>query len=80
MSDLCVCIHKQVRVGGAAWGHAPPENVLEIRCSEIVFEVILGQKQSRSSYMVHRVFHPIFGFPCMHLLSQLTSNFHERRY
>ena len=29
-------------------------------------------------YMAHEVLHPIFGCP-MHLLSQLTSNFQERR-
>ena len=44
---------------------------------------ILGQNQSCSSslrYMARRVLYPIFGCPYMHLLSQLTSNFHERRY
>ena len=40
--------------------------------SEIASEAILGQKQSRSSYMAHGVLHPIFGCPCVHLLSQLT--------
>ena len=30
--------------------------------------------------MARRVLHPIFDCPCMHLLSQLTSNFHKRRY
>ena len=40
-----------------------PQEILEIRCSEIASEVILGQKQSPSSYMARGVFHPIFGFP-----------------
>ena len=31
----------------------PPGNFLEIRSSEIVSDAILGQKQSRSSYMAH---------------------------
>ena len=53
---------------------------LEIRCSEIASEAILGQKQSCSSYMARGVLHPIFGCPHMHLLSQLTMNFQERRY
>ena len=44
------------------WGHASPRKFLEIRCSEIVSEAILGQKQSRSSYMACGTFHPIFGF------------------
>ena len=57
-----------------------PQEILEIRCSEIASEAILGQKQSCSSYMVRRVLHPIFGCPCMHLLSKLTLNFHVRRY
>ena len=33
-----------------------------------------------ASYMVREVLHPIFGCQCMHLLSQLTLNFDERRY
>ena len=49
----------------------------EIRCSEIASEVILGQKQSCSSFMAHRV---LFACPCMHLLSKLTLNSRERRY
>ena len=61
-------------------GVCSPRKVLEIRCSELASEAILGQKQSRSSYMAQGVFHPIFSCPCMHLLSQLSSNFHERRY
>ena len=39
-----------------------PRNFLEIRCCEVASEAILGQKQSRSSYMAHGVLHPIFGF------------------
>ena len=66
---------KHARLGGV-WGHVPPSNFLEIRCSEIVSEAILGQKQSRSSYMARGVLHPICDcHACMHLLSQLTSNF-----
>ena len=54
-----------------------------LRGSKIASEAILGQKQSRSSracYMARGVLYPIFGCPCMHLLSQLTSNLHERKY
>ena len=40
----------------------------------------MGQKQSCSSCMARRVLHPIFRCPYMHLPSQVTSNFHERRY
>ena len=42
----------------------PPQEILEIRCSEIASVAILGQKQSHSSYMAHGVLHPIFGCPC----------------
>ena len=59
MSDVYVCMHKHVRLGGI-WGHTPSEK-LEIRCSEIASEAILEQKQSCSSYMAHRVLHPFFG-------------------
>ena len=71
-------MHKHGRVGGL--GACSPRKFLEIRCSEIASEAILGQKQSRSSYTARGVLHPIFGCPCVHLLSQLTSDFHERRY
>ena len=74
MGVWSVCMH--------AWAcktkACSPRKVFEIRYSEIVSEAILGQKQSYSSYMVRWVLHPLFGSPCMHLLSQLTSNFHER--
>ena len=74
MSDL----PKLARLGGP--GGMLPRTFLEIRCSEIASEAILGQKQSRSSYMARGVLHPIIGCPCMYLLSQLTSSFYERRY
>ena len=54
-------LHKHARVGGSG-GMLPQENV-EIRCSEIASEAILGQKQSRSSYMARGELHPIFGCP-----------------
>ena len=76
--DVYACITKQ-RVGGML----PQEIFREIRCSEIACEAILGQKQSRSSsvrYMARRILYPVHGCPFMHLQSQLTSNFHERRY
>ena len=52
-----------------------PRKFLEIRCSEISSEAILGQKQCRSSYMAREVLDEIFGCLCMHLLSQLTLRF-----
>ena len=39
-----VCIHKHPSM-------LSPKEFLEIRCSEIASEAILGQKQSRSSYV-----------------------------
>ena len=48
----------------------------EIRSSEIASEAILGQELSRSSsvrYVARGVLYPMFGCPCMHLLSQPKS-------
>ena len=39
-------MHKHARLYRGVWGHASPGNFSEIRCSEIVSEVILEQKQS----------------------------------
>ena len=75
-SDRC-CGTERVWLARLVWGNAPHRKFLEIRCSEIASEAILGQKQSR---VARGVLLPIFGCPCMHLLGQLTSNFHERRY
>ena len=66
---------KHARLGGSG-GISPHK----IRCSEIASEAILGQKQSCSSHMARGVLYPIFGCPRMHLLCQLTLNFHESRY
>ena len=52
------------------WGYAPPGKFLEIRCSEIAYEAILGRKQNRKSYMARGVLHPIFGWPRMHAICQ----------
>ena len=49
MSDVYVAMHvkegKHARLRGC--GGMLPQEILEIRCSEIASEVILGQKQSR---------------------------------
>ena len=50
MSDLCVCVHKHARLGGM--GACSPR---KIRCSEIVSEAILEQKQSHISYTACRL-------------------------
>ena len=65
-------MYKHTRLGGS--GGMPRQ---KIRNSS---EAILGQKQSCSSHIARGVLHPIIDCPCMHLLSQLISNFHERRY
>ena len=66
---MYACMHAQAcNTWGGVGGMPPPMKFLEIRCSEIAFEVILEQKQSHSSYMACGVLHPIFGCPCMHLL------------
>ena len=40
-----------------------PQEILEIRYSEIASEAILEQKQSHSGYTARRALHPIFGWP-----------------
>ena len=73
MSNVYVCVYKQTsRQDQGGLGGCSPRKFLEIRCSEVASGAIFGQKQSRSSYY--------FRFSYMHLLSQPTSNFHERRY
>ena len=76
VSDVHVCMHKHARLG--RYGGMFPQEIF--RCSEIASEAILGHQQSGSNYMARGVLHPIFGCPCMHLQSQLTWNFYERRY
>ena len=56
---MYACIIKDSRVVGS--GGMLPKEILEIRCSEIASEAILGQKQSCSMYIAHRVLHPGFG-------------------
>ena len=57
------------------WWHTPSGNCLEIRCSEIASEAILGLRSSTvvAMHMARRVLHPICGSPYMLLLSQLIS-------
>ena len=74
MSD--VYISKQAsRQDYGGLGGCSPRKFLEIRCSEIASGATFGQKQSRSSYYFIQ-----FWLSYMHLLSQLASNFHERKY
>ena len=78
MSDVHVCMYKHLILGGV-WGHAPPGIFyIEIRCSEIASEAILGQKQSCSTYISCIVLHP--GFACPDMASWHPWNFQERRY
>ena len=75
---MCMCAFvrsKDARLGGS--GGVLSQEILEIRCSEIASGAIFGQKQSHSSYYI---FHPMLGSPICILLSQLTSNFHKRKY
>ena len=55
------------------WGHASPGKLDAVR-------LLLRPFWDRSKavvaiYIAREVLHPIFDCPCMHLLSQLTSNF-----
>ena len=51
---------------------------LEMRCSEMVSEAILGQKQSCRSYIVRKVLH-FLAVNIRLAISQLTLNFRENR-
>ena len=57
-----------------------PRKFFKIGCSENAFEAVLGQKQSCSSCMVHRVLHPFFLLYICAFAGQVMSNFHERRH
>ena len=59
MSDLYARLQPYKTRG--IWGHAPTGNVLKFDALRFASEAILGHKQSRSSYMAHRVLHPILG-------------------
>ena len=72
---IYICIYKHARLGWS--GGMLPQDLFEIRCSEIASEAILGQKQSHSSYMAHI---SIASNCVRKWLSQLTPNFHERKY
>ena len=57
-------MHKHARLGG--YGGMLPQKFLEIRCSGIVSEAILGLS---TAVVATWLTESIFGFPCMHLLS-----------
>ena len=83
MSVVHVHVHACVSMQDL-WGLGAyfPSKFRKIGCSEIASEIILGKKQSCSSYMVCRVLHLVFScisFMHGHLPSQLTLNFLERR-
>ena len=73
--------------GVASFGAAQVSNLQKFSPSKVsrytgeALKLLLRPFWNRSRgecYMAHGVLHPIFGCP-MHLLSQLTSNFQERR-
>ena len=70
-----VCMCKVGRIGGS--GVCSPRKLLGIRGSEIASEAS-WDRESHSTYIACRVLHPIFGFPYIHLLSQLISNFRKK--
>ena len=51
MSDLYICM-QPCKTRGRDLGACSPRKFLEIRCSEIASEAILGQKQSRNTWIV----------------------------
>ena len=77
MSDVHVSVDKafKTRIG---LGTCSSRSFVKIRSSEFACEDILEQKQSCSRYIACRVLHPVLTALYGHLLSWLTSNFHER--
>ena len=71
-------LHKHARLEGL--GACSPRRFFKNRCSEIASEVILGQKQSRSSYTCHSRSIASNFWPSMYIFAKLISNFQERRY
>ena len=66
-----VCVYK--RLGGL--GGCSPRKFLEIRCSEVASGAFLDKSRAVVATILSN-----FWLSYMHLLSQLTSNFRERRY
>ena len=73
MSDGYVCMRKQrgLYMHKGVWGHSLPGVVFLflISSSEIISEAILGQKESHSRYIAHRILHPVLAVscPCMEI-------------
>ena len=75
MSNVYICIYKQASMQDyGVWG-CSPRKFLEIKCSEIASGAILDKRRALVATISSNVW-----LSYMHLLSQLTSNLHERRY
>ena len=78
---MCACIGmpKHARLGGS--GGMLPQEIFR---NQMLWDCFWGHFGTKTavvySYMARRVLHPTFSCPYMHLPSQVTSNFHERRY
>ena len=72
---MYVYINKEAGKTRGVWGDAPPGNFLKIDA----LRLLLGPFLDKSRAVVVTI-SSNFWLSYMHLLSQLTSNFHERRY
>ena len=70
---MCIC--KQACKTGGVWGDAPPGNFLKLDA----LRLLLGPFLDKSRAVVASI-SSNFWLSYIHLLSQLTSNFHETKY
>ena len=81
MGVWCICMYNN-----GVWGYASPGNFLK---NQMLWDWFWGHFRTKAAIVVvyatcraREVILAVHVWPCMHLhlLSQLTSNFHERRY
>ena len=73
MSDLYVCVHKHARLAGSR-GMLPQESFLKFDALRLLLRPFWDRSRAVVATWFTEYFIQFFGCPCMHLLSQLTSN------
>ena len=65
---LCAAVAIKAWKTRGVWGHDPPRNLLDIRCSEIASEAILGRKQSHiaATWLTECCIHFLAVHICIH--------------
>ena len=79
MSNVCACMHEHVRLGRS--GGMFPQEILQIRWSEVASEAIWDKTRTVGAAWLAEYCIQFLGVHvCICMLSQLTSNFQDRRY